>query len=87
MTQKTGPIKPKYKYECVASHENNTKADFFKICVSLALTSALMLLELSMKNCSIACTPSIVVVSSWVLSGPSRHQTLYTDETRKQGDR
>ena len=24
MTQKTGPIKPKYKYEFVASYENNT---------------------------------------------------------------
>jgi hypothetical protein len=25
MTQKTGPIKPKYKCECVASYENNTR--------------------------------------------------------------
>ena len=25
MTQKTGPIKPKYKYEFVASYENNTR--------------------------------------------------------------
>jgi hypothetical protein len=47
-----------------------------KICISLALTSALMLLEFSMKNCSIACTPSIVVVSSWVLSSPSSKISL-----------
>jgi hypothetical protein len=25
MRQKTGPIKPKYKYEFVASYENNTR--------------------------------------------------------------
>ena len=36
-----------------------------------------MLLEFSMKNCSIACTPSIVVVSSWVLSSPSSKISLH----------